>query len=621
MASEITIPKSSGYQGTITKWFKSLGDPIRKGEILFEITSAIGSEKIPSTASGVLKSIIRFEGDAVTGGNVLGQIGDFSTNAEDDPQSATPADVFGEKSVSTEPYDETDFEDVSIDELMDYIGPFDLTRALADVQSYYVRETQERFALREIKDGVPTESFSSHTVIRAMPSARVFAKANGISLIDLVNCGVRGCITKRDIARFVEQRRIFEKQQKEKRDADFSEHMASYNNAEPDEIPTPLTIDDDSVVVNALPSVLESEKGEQTDPEEKENLLAPDDVPISETPDNTEPKEKHVKISHLAQNIAKKNQIVLNNGVSGSGAHGRILKSDLTGQVTDDQSDDDSIDSISISDTNQVIDADSESDVIAQKHQNPMEDDISNRDSMPSYSLDSSKALNKNEIKDIDEQILLNDYLVDDFKSELSVSKGYRYHAFTEDTEVAVLTKDIDITFLKRFRKNMSKPFEAETGLRCASTDLWIAAISKAFCDVSSKKEDVNIALLLKNNDYIVTPVIKNVDGIDLGKVVKSRIDFIEGVKCNRYDKSTYLGGDLAFFNLSPFEIDALAFPITESGCPVLTTGGPKDKAYGLTKKTVVTLSLTVLPDWIPFGKAFVKSVEAYIAEPDLIFK
>ena len=604
MASEITIPKSSGYHGTVTKWFKAIGDPVRKGESLFEITSAIGSEKIPSTASGVLTSIIRYEGDDVTGGNVLGQIGDFSNSAKPNHNESIIS-VNESENVSTlnEQDNEEDFEDVSIDELMNYIGPFDLSQALADVQSYYVRETQERFALRQIKDGTPKKHLSPHhQVIRAMPSARVFAKANDISLIDLVNCGVRGCITKRDVARFVEQRRIFEKQQKEKRDADFSEHMASYNNAEPDEISTPVTIDD-HVDDNEQPSVLETEKIDRFVSEEKDNPSVSEDSVSSDVPDKNDSKEKRVKISHLAQNIAKKNQIELDNGVNGSGAHGRILKSDLTGQVTDDEA----INDVKVPEKG--------------NHKSLDNEDQRIDNGKPTYTLDPSVDLDQSDGKHIGEQLLLNDYLIDDFKSQLSVSDGYRYHAFLEDTEVAVLTKDIDTTFLKKLRKNMNKPFEAETGLRCATTDLWIAAISKAFCDVSTKKEDVNIALLLKNNNYIVTPVIKSVDRIDLKSVVKSRIDYIEGVKCNRYDKSTHLGADLAYFNLHPFEIDSLAFPMTESGCPVLTTGSPKDKAYGLTKKTVVTLSLTVLPKWIPFGKAFIKAIEGYIAEPDLIFK
>ena len=597
MASEITIPKSSGYHGTITKWYKAIGDPIRKGEILFEITSSVGSEKILSTSSGVLTSIIRFEGDSVTGGNVLGQIGDISDNVESE--------------------DETNFEDVSVDKLMDYIGSFDLTKALEEVQSYYVRETQERFALRDIKNGKPSKTFSPHQkVIRAMPSARVFAKNNGINLIDLVNCGVRGCITKRDIARFVEQRRIFEKQQKEKRDADFSEQIASYNNAEPDDIPVPVTIDNESDD-NTSAFVLESEKIDHFSTEESDVFSTSDNAFISNETDNSSSKEKRVKVSHLAQNIAEKNQIELDNGVSGSGAHGRILKSDLTNQVEDDNV----INKAESSVSRQNVDVDTESKDNANNYQNLVINDRQKSLSLPAYTLDMASGLSDSDIKSIDEQLLLNDYLFDDFKSQLSVSGGYRYHEFAENTEVAVLTKDIDITFLKRFRKNLSKSFEAETGMRCASTDLWLAALSKAFCDVSTKKENINIALLLKNNKYIVTPVIKSVDQTDLKKVVKSRIDFIEGVKCNRYDKSTYFGGDIAFFNLSPFEIESLALPITKSGCPVLTTGGPKDKSYGLTKKTVVTLSVTVLPDWVSFGTALVKAVEAYIAEPDLIFK
>ncbi|MBQ3334459.1 MAG: E3 binding domain-containing protein [Eubacteriaceae bacterium] len=589
MASEITIPKSAAYHGTLTKWFKGPGESVRKGEVLFEVTSEIGAERFPAMASGVVRSILRREGEEVAGGNVLGQIvGD----ATQDMNSAEDAAHDAGESL-TEPVDEAEFPEVSFDELLAAVGPFDLTRATAELQTFYVRETADRFDLRKLKAGSPKAAFHRRRkVIRAMPKARVLANAHGIGLSDMIGCGVRGCITKRDVTRFIEQRRIFEKQQKEKRDADFSEQLASMNNAEPIETPELAPIDE--TIFEESPDSIPNGESDTPLSDESPNGTS---AHASETDaqDQSGKGDKRVKMSHLAKNIAKKRQIALEDRVSGSGAHGRILKSDLAARVTE----------ASAADSPAAPDANTP---------------VSDQNTPSAYALDPEATFKGADTLRLEERMILNDYLVSDMTSELAAG-GYRYHDFAQDTEVAVLSGDIDITFLKKYRKNTSKAFESETGRHMASSDLWLAAMAKAFVDVSTKKDDVGIALTLKNNDQLVTPVLAHAETMTLKDIVESRLNFIDGVKCNRFDKKVYQGADMAYINLSPFGIDALALPLFSSGTPMLTTGAPKDKAYGLTKKTVVTLALTVLPDMIPFGKAFTRRLSVYIAEPDLIFK
>jgi 2-oxoglutarate dehydrogenase E2 component (dihydrolipoamide succinyltransferase) len=59
MPIDVVMPQmgESIFEGTITKWLKRAGDPVRKGEPLFEISSNNVDAKIPSPATGVLSEI------------------------------------------------------------------------------------------------------------------------------------------------------------------------------------------------------------------------------------------------------------------------------------------------------------------------------------------------------------------------------------------------------------------------------------------------------------------------------------------------------------------------------------------------------------------------------------
>jgi 2-oxoglutarate dehydrogenase E2 component (dihydrolipoamide succinyltransferase) len=60
--------------GTVTKWFKAVGDAVNKGEPLFEVSTDKVDTEIPSPASGVLSAIIVQEGETVDVGTILAVI-------------------------------------------------------------------------------------------------------------------------------------------------------------------------------------------------------------------------------------------------------------------------------------------------------------------------------------------------------------------------------------------------------------------------------------------------------------------------------------------------------------------------------------------------------------------
>jgi pyruvate dehydrogenase E2 component (dihydrolipoamide acetyltransferase) len=63
-------------EGTITKWFKAVGDQVHRDEPLFEVSTDKVDSEVPSPADGVLISILVEEGDTVEVGVTLAVIGD-----------------------------------------------------------------------------------------------------------------------------------------------------------------------------------------------------------------------------------------------------------------------------------------------------------------------------------------------------------------------------------------------------------------------------------------------------------------------------------------------------------------------------------------------------------------
>ena len=63
-------------EGTITRWFKSVGDTVTEDEPLFEVSTDKVDTEVPSPASGVLDEIRVEEGETVDVGTVLAVLGE-----------------------------------------------------------------------------------------------------------------------------------------------------------------------------------------------------------------------------------------------------------------------------------------------------------------------------------------------------------------------------------------------------------------------------------------------------------------------------------------------------------------------------------------------------------------
>ena len=76
--ADITMPQlgETVTEGTITKWFKAVGDSVAEDEPLFEVSTDKVDSEVPSPVSGTLTEIKVQEGDTVDVGVVLAVIGD-----------------------------------------------------------------------------------------------------------------------------------------------------------------------------------------------------------------------------------------------------------------------------------------------------------------------------------------------------------------------------------------------------------------------------------------------------------------------------------------------------------------------------------------------------------------
>ena len=155
---EIVMPQmgESIFEGTITKWFKKVGDAVEKDEPLFEISTDKVDAEIPSPVTGVLSDIRAHEGDTVQVNAVVAVIGGASA-AEEPPSATAPPVTLAAHPIET----------------------------LAPVQHVAAPDPNRR--------------------LRSSPLVRRIAKEHNIDLHLVPGSGSNGRINKEDILRYVSQ--------------------------------------------------------------------------------------------------------------------------------------------------------------------------------------------------------------------------------------------------------------------------------------------------------------------------------------------------------------------------------------------------------------------------------
>ncbi len=91
--ADITLPQlgETVTEGTITKWFKKVGDTVAADEPLFEVSTDKVDTEVPSPISGTLTEIRVAEGDTVPVGTVIAVVGVSGAAPAPAPVVAAPA--------------------------------------------------------------------------------------------------------------------------------------------------------------------------------------------------------------------------------------------------------------------------------------------------------------------------------------------------------------------------------------------------------------------------------------------------------------------------------------------------------------------------------------------------
>ncbi len=95
--TEVTMPQlgESVTEGTITKWFKGVGDAVAMDEVLFEVSTDKVDSEVPSPVAGFLTEIRAPEGETVEVGDVIAVVSAEAPAAApaEPPAGAAPADA------------------------------------------------------------------------------------------------------------------------------------------------------------------------------------------------------------------------------------------------------------------------------------------------------------------------------------------------------------------------------------------------------------------------------------------------------------------------------------------------------------------------------------------------
>jgi pyruvate dehydrogenase E2 component (dihydrolipoamide acetyltransferase) len=162
MPTEVIMPQmgESIFEGTITKWFKAVGDTIAIDEPLFEISTDKVDAEIPSPVAGVLAEIRFAEGATVEVNTVVAVIG------ESGARIAAPAPAAKAAAPKVAP----------------------------KAQVIAARPPAEKSSQSQVAE-VPSGR------IRSSPLARRIAKEHGVELSRIAGSGSEGRVTKEDVLR------------------------------------------------------------------------------------------------------------------------------------------------------------------------------------------------------------------------------------------------------------------------------------------------------------------------------------------------------------------------------------------------------------------------------------
>ncbi len=197
--TDIIMPQmgESIAEGTITKWLKKPGDPVRRDEPLFEISTDKVDAEIPSPAAGVLAEIKFGEGQTVEVNTVVGVIADSAGEVTAAPHAAPAAP---QKPAATA---QAPAAAKAAAAAPKPAPPVD-TRAAAPAAATAVAPAPALARGAEFPSARGATDVDELRRTRSTPLVRRMAKEQGVDIAQIQGTGISGRVTKKDLLDYLE---------------------------------------------------------------------------------------------------------------------------------------------------------------------------------------------------------------------------------------------------------------------------------------------------------------------------------------------------------------------------------------------------------------------------------
>jgi len=198
MSNEITMPKLSDTmtEGTLVSWKKSVGERVKRGDIVAEVETDKAVMELEAFASGILLEIRAQAGDLVPVGTVIAIIG----AAEEKP----PPQAAQEKTASTGQQDgPPDDEEMPEEPEEEAEEPEEETEEPEEE----AEEPEEAAETAEAPESPPPSGTEKATPVKASPVVRRLAREKGIELDRVRGTGPEGRVLQEDLEAFLAVRK------------------------------------------------------------------------------------------------------------------------------------------------------------------------------------------------------------------------------------------------------------------------------------------------------------------------------------------------------------------------------------------------------------------------------
>ncbi|MEP6768649.1 MAG: dihydrolipoamide acetyltransferase family protein, partial [Acidobacteriota bacterium] len=229
MATDVIMPQmgESIAEGTITKWLKKVGDPVKRDEPIFEISTDKVDAEIPSPVAGTLLDIKVQEGATVAINTVVASIGEAGEKGAEAPAPAAdapappppaarapaPAPAPKEAPAAAPPPPVSAAQPAAVP-APPAAPPRPAPASAAAVAPEPARgpapsgapQGADGVALAERPAGGEVESIEDRIRQRSSPLVRKIAQEHGVSIGEIEGTGIHSRVTKNDILSYIENR-------------------------------------------------------------------------------------------------------------------------------------------------------------------------------------------------------------------------------------------------------------------------------------------------------------------------------------------------------------------------------------------------------------------------------